>query len=32
MMKNKTNNFDFVYIKRCAEKEKILVRHNKVGK
>ena len=24
--------FDFLYIKRCVEKKKILVRHNKVAK
>ena len=30
----KTNEFDFLYlyIKRCVEKKKILVRHNKVAK
>ena len=27
-----TNEFDFLYIKRCVQKKKLLVRHNKVSK
>ena len=28
----KTNKFDFLHIKRCVEKKKVLVRHKKVAK